>query len=120
MRCGIGYETELRARVEAACVRRQLAFAIKLPNGGQVREAAERSLELCAADDGYWSDTAFKERHVEGSIEAMISGLVGARFSDFSFSAPEHTSRYTGTPSYRRPWHHSPTPIPDEPSLPIL
>jgi hypothetical protein len=37
----------------------------KLPNGGQVREAAERSLELCAADEGYWSDTAFKERHVE-------------------------------------------------------
>ena len=71
MRCGIGYETELRARVEAVCARRELAFANKLPNGAQVRESAERILELCAADDGYWSNTAFEERHVEGSIEAM-------------------------------------------------
>jgi hypothetical protein len=69
-RCGIGYETKLRARVEAVCARRELAFANKLPNGGQVRESAERLLELCA-DDGYWSNTAFEERYVEGSIEAM-------------------------------------------------
>jgi hypothetical protein len=71
MRCGIGYETELRARVEAVCARRELAFANNLPNGAQVRESAERILELCAADDGYWSNTAFEERHVEGWIEAM-------------------------------------------------
>jgi len=71
MHCGIGYKTELRARVEMACVRRQLAFAAKLPNGGQVRESAEHALEFCAADDGYWSDTALEERYVEGSIEAM-------------------------------------------------
>jgi hypothetical protein len=70
MRCGIGYETELRARVEAACVRRQLAFAAKLPNGDQVRDFAERSLELCAAD-GYWTDTALEHRYVEGGLEAM-------------------------------------------------
>jgi len=71
MRCGIGYETELRARVEAVCARRELGFANKLPNGNQVRESAERILELCAADDGYWSNTEFEERHVEGSIEAL-------------------------------------------------
>src|SRR5262245_15937784 len=71
MRRGIGYETELRARVEAVCARRERAFAAKLPNGGQVGESAERALEFCAADDGYWSDTAIEERHVEGSIEAM-------------------------------------------------
>ena len=69
-RCGIGYETELRARVEAVCARREIAFANKLPNGGQVRESAERLLELCA-DNSYWSNTAFEERYVEGSIEAM-------------------------------------------------
>jgi len=70
MRCGIGYETKLRARVEMACVRRQQAFAAKLPNGGQVREFAERSLEWCSVD-AYWTDTALEERYVEGSIEAM-------------------------------------------------
>jgi hypothetical protein len=32
-RCGIGYEEDLRGRVEAVCIRRQLAFAAKLPMG---------------------------------------------------------------------------------------
>jgi hypothetical protein len=48
----------------------QLAFAEKLPNGGQVREFAERSLEWCSVDN-YWTDTALEERYVEGSIAAM-------------------------------------------------
>ena len=71
MSCGIGYESELRARVEMACVRRQLAFAAKLPNADHVRESAERSLAFCAADDGYWTDGAIEERYVEGGITAM-------------------------------------------------
>jgi hypothetical protein len=70
MHCGIGYEAKLRARVEAVCVRRELAFAAKLPNGDRVRDFAERSLELCAADS-FWTDAAFEERRVAGSIEAM-------------------------------------------------
>jgi hypothetical protein len=69
MRCGVGYEEELRARVEAVCFRRELAFAQKLPNGKQVRERAERTLELCSAHD-YWTNTAFDERYVVGGIEA--------------------------------------------------
>jgi hypothetical protein len=68
LRCGVGYEEELRARVEAVCFRRELAFAAKLPNGEQVRERAERTLELCATH-GYWTNTSFNERYVEGSIE---------------------------------------------------
>jgi hypothetical protein len=69
MRCGIDYEEELRARVEAVCFRRELAFAAKLPNGEQVRERARRSLELCASHD-YWTNTAFDQRYLEGGIEA--------------------------------------------------
>ena len=42
--CGIGYEEEIRPRVEAICVRRELAFSTKLPDGQQVREWAEYSL----------------------------------------------------------------------------
>ena len=71
MHCGIGYQAELRARVEMVCVRRELAFSAKLPNGDQVRESAERSLEYCAADEGYWTDAAMEERYVEDSITAM-------------------------------------------------
>jgi hypothetical protein len=69
-RCGIVYEERLRARIEAVCVRREIAFAAKLPNGQEVRERAERALELCAADDN-WTDAVFDARHIEGAMEAM-------------------------------------------------
>ncbi len=70
LRCGIGYEQELRARVEAVCLRSELAFAAKLPNGEQARERAERTLELCATHD-YWTNRAFNDRFVEGGAEAL-------------------------------------------------
>jgi hypothetical protein len=69
-RGGIAYEERLRARIEAACVRREIAFAAKLPNGQEVRERAERALELCAADDN-WTDAVFDARHIQGAMEAM-------------------------------------------------
>jgi len=68
--CGIRYERTLRPRVEAVCFRRELAFAAKLPNGEQVRERAQRMLALCTSDD-FWTDAAFRERHVEGSLNAL-------------------------------------------------
>jgi hypothetical protein len=57
LRCGIGYEEEIRARVEAVCFRREVAFATGLPNGEQVRQRAERTLEL-SATAGFWADAA--------------------------------------------------------------
>jgi hypothetical protein len=68
MRCGIGYEEGLRARVEAICFRRELAFAAKLPNGRQVREQAERRLGIPHA---YWTDAAFSDRHDIEHAEAL-------------------------------------------------
>ena len=45
---GFGYEEELRPRIEAMCVRREIAFAAKLPDGSQVREwAAQKLLSYC-------------------------------------------------------------------------
>jgi hypothetical protein len=41
---GVRYDEPLRPRVEAICVRRQLAFAKKLPDGQQSREWAEQIL----------------------------------------------------------------------------
>ena len=44
MRCGIGYDAALRVRVEKVCLRRELAFAAKLPNGEQIRAQADPEL----------------------------------------------------------------------------
>jgi hypothetical protein len=59
--CGIGYEEEIRPRVEAICVRRELAFATKLPNGQRAREWAMQKLTWCNAEN--LSDTARDKRH---------------------------------------------------------
>lgn len=69
MRCGIGYQEELRARVEAACFRRELAFAGKLPNGGLVREQAERRLAYTPPD--YWTNQSFRNRNDPAAVSAL-------------------------------------------------
>jgi hypothetical protein len=58
-RCGIGYEEDVRDRVEAVCLRRQLAFAARLPESGQSREWAEAYLK----QPYDVSDAAFAARH---------------------------------------------------------
>lgn len=68
MRCGIGYEDELRARVEAVCLRREIAFAAKLPNGRQPREDAEDALGWYA-ERGYLTDAAVDERRLKALFE---------------------------------------------------
>ena len=70
MRCGIGYEEELRSRVEAVCWRREIAFAAKLPNGEQARERAERYLEYYSAD-AHWTDAALRKHQVKGTVELL-------------------------------------------------
>jgi hypothetical protein len=63
MRCGIGYEAELRVRVEKVCLRRELAFAAKLPNGEQIRAQADP--ELGDLPPSYWTNEAFLDRHLK-------------------------------------------------------
>jgi hypothetical protein len=62
-RCGIGYDEQLRGRVEAVCVRRELAFARRLPHGDDVRAQAEWALRHG------WSDTPFDERRRQELVE---------------------------------------------------
>ena len=69
-KCGIGYPVELRSRVEAVCMRRELAFAAKLPNGEQVREQAERRLLIRRVQDT-WTNVAFGTRHLEGNVAIL-------------------------------------------------
>jgi hypothetical protein len=87
MRCGIGYEEELRIRVERVCVRRQRAFAAKLPGGDEARQQAERFLTDTPSTE-FWSNKAFAARIVEGYVKGLreagapswvIKAVLGAR-----------------------------------------
>jgi len=69
-RRGIGYEEAQRPRIEEICVRREIAFAAKLPNGEDARDQAERTLALCATGE-YWTSAAFRERYIEGGVEIL-------------------------------------------------
>ena len=68
--CRIRYEEGLRARIEAVCFRREIAFAAKLPDGLVVREHAERSLTYYA-DPAYWTDAAFHNRELTEVPKAL-------------------------------------------------
>lgn len=68
-RCGIGYEEPLRARVEAVCMRRQLAFAAKLPNGGIAHKEAADTLAYLSPE--LFTSEAFRARDDQGGVETM-------------------------------------------------
>jgi len=53
MACGFDYAEGRRQRIEAICLRREIAFARTLPDGREVRERAEWALEAPAAT---WAD----------------------------------------------------------------
>jgi hypothetical protein len=65
---GIRYDEAVRQRVEAICMRRELAFARRLPDGHRVRQWAEDTLAIPAP---YWTDAAFRDRGLQGRIEAL-------------------------------------------------
>ncbi|WP_217572640.1 hypothetical protein [Mesorhizobium sp. GbtcB19] len=68
MRCGVGYEEEIRDRVERVCLRREIAFAARLPTGADTGQRAEATLE--AMPD--FSDKAMSERHLDGLRDALL------------------------------------------------
>jgi len=69
-RRGMRYEEARRPRIEEICIRREIAFAAKLPNGEAARDKAEQTLALCATGE-YWTSTAFRERYIEGGVEIL-------------------------------------------------
>jgi len=116
-RRGIGYDEMLRARVEAACFRRELAFAAKLPNGERVSEQARAALAIPPAA---WTDTAERDRDVDGATEVLhhlgapnwlVRALLAARAWRTSRRA---TRRSSGRAGMRRP----PSPWPSSPKTP--
>jgi hypothetical protein len=67
-RRGFGYEEEVRARVEEICLRREVAFAAKLPSGTRAHERAEATLN--ALPD--FSDEAMAILKFDGVREGLL------------------------------------------------
>jgi len=70
-RRGIEYEEKLRPRIESVCLRRELAFASKLPNSAELREECVRTLEWHTANPDYYSNVRFGEWEIQGSAEVF-------------------------------------------------
>ena len=68
MQCGIGYEETLRDRVEQVCLRREIAFAARLPTGKGRGQQAEATLESMPD----FSDKAMSERYLSGLRDALL------------------------------------------------
>ncbi|QHO73138.1 hypothetical protein ACH79_11280 [Bradyrhizobium sp. CCBAU 051011] len=87
-RCGIEYEEQRRARIEAICFRRELAFAVRLPDSAELQEGIARCLEWYANPE-HFSDAHFQEAHAAGAIEALRHlGSPGWFVKAFSLALP--------------------------------
>jgi hypothetical protein len=97
MRCGIGYEEEMRDRVERVCLRREIAFAAKLPAGTDRLEQVEAT--LAAMPD--FSDKAMNERHLDGLRDALLYLNMPAWLVDLtvSYRRRRHRRRFARQPA---------------------
>ena len=78
---GIGYEQELRDRVERVCMRRELAFAAKLPEGESIRRWVEARQERSD-----YSNAEFSAREIAGARDALLRLDAPAWFADMMIS----------------------------------
>src|SRR4051794_10306861 len=63
-----GYPEHLRHRIEHICMRQELAFADRLPNGGTIREEVGRSLSRPPSD---WSSEVLGKWYLAGELAAV-------------------------------------------------
>ena len=70
-RCGIKYKESLRSRIEAICLRRELAFAAKLPNGEELKREITSLLEWCGTNADWFSNSQFREREKQDIVDAL-------------------------------------------------
>jgi hypothetical protein len=70
-RYGIGHDEDQRARIEAICARRELALAVRLPDGAELQQQIAGYLDLCRANPDYFRDAQIIERHTNGAIEIL-------------------------------------------------
>jgi hypothetical protein len=81
-RCGITYDEDRRLRIEAICLRRELALAARLPDSAELHQLISEHLHWFQAHPDFFSDAQFRERHRNGAIEALrhvgADWLIGA------------------------------------------
>jgi hypothetical protein len=70
-RYGILYEEAKRVKIETICLRRELAFAVCLPDSLQLQEEISRCLDWYPANPEYFNDDQFVDRHANGEV-AML------------------------------------------------
>jgi hypothetical protein len=70
-RRGIKYDEKERTRIEAVCLRRELAFTAKLPQGRPLQDEVARTMEWCASNVDYFSNANFQQRDTQGRVEAL-------------------------------------------------
>jgi hypothetical protein len=70
-RCGIAYDEDRRARIEAICFRRELALAVRLPDGSKLQQHLAQCLDWHKANPDYFREPQFRERFDNGQIEAL-------------------------------------------------
>src|SRR5258705_2743988 len=70
-RWGINYDENIRARIEAICLRRELNVLTELPNSEPLREQIARTLEWCNSDHDFFLNTSFQQRDHEGAVDAL-------------------------------------------------
>jgi hypothetical protein len=70
-RCGIAYSEDQRARIEAICFRRELALAVRLPDGAKLQQDIAEYLDWYLDNPDYFRDAQVFERHTDGEIEML-------------------------------------------------
>lgn len=70
-RYGIEYVEERRARIEAICFRRELAFAARLPDSAELQQHIAQYLDWYGANPEYFDDARFTERR-DDDIRAAL------------------------------------------------
>lgn len=70
-RCGIAYNEDQRARIEAICFRRELALAVRLPDSAKLQQEIAECLDWYPVNPDYFRDSQAFERRANGEIEML-------------------------------------------------
>ncbi|WP_407154843.1 hypothetical protein [Bradyrhizobium sp. STM 3557] len=70
-RLGVGYAENQRARIEAVCFRRELSFAVRLPDGLKLQQNIEQYLGWYPAHPEYFQDDRVIERSNSGEVDML-------------------------------------------------
>lgn len=65
-RAKINYNDGIRNRIERICVKSEIVFAKRLPNGEQLIENAESRLKI---PENYWTNSQFQQRNLDAFAE---------------------------------------------------